>query len=163
MFGHLYRDCYPNTMDSLIKEKFGDNFVDKLELVADSLFFEEKKNTTFEYYEVDTWAMRKNNEDQLGGDFIINYLNEKLPPKSSFRFVSNIVDRPHYVIEFTVDKQGETKNVEIKERNNTEKFKGTDKIILNEISKIKDWTPASIRNEPVTAKFQRGVAIESGE
>jgi hypothetical protein len=161
-FGHAY-ECYDLVMDSLIKVKFGDDFVDKLKLVADSLFFEKRKNGTFDYSEVDTWALRKNSDDKLGGDFVINYLNEKLTPKSSFRFVSNTVDRPYYLIEFTVDKDGETKNIEIKERNNTEKFKGTEEIILKEISNIHDWTPATIKNEPVTAKFQIGVAIESGE
>jgi hypothetical protein len=163
MFGHFYRDCYPSTMDSLITEKFGDNFVDKLELVADSLFFEERKNITFEYYEVDTWPMRKNSDDHLGGDFVINYLNEKLTPKSSFRFVSNIVDRPNYLIVFTVDKDGQTRNVEIVERNEIGKFQGTEELIVKEVAKIKEWTPATIRNQPVTAKFQMGVAIESGE
>ncbi len=161
-FGHAY-ECYDLVMDSLIKVKFGDDFVDKLKLVADSLFFEKRKNGTFDYYEVDTWALRKNSNYQLGGDFVINYLNEKLTPKSSFRFVSNTVDRPYYLIEFTVDKDGETKNGEIKERNNTEKFKDAEEIILREITKIKDWTPATIKDQPVTAKFQMGVAIESGQ
>lgn len=101
--------------------------------------------------------------DHLGGDFVINYLKEKLAAKSSFRFVSNIVDRPHYVIAFTVDKDGQTKNTEIKERNETEKFPGTEELIIQEVSKIKDWTPATIKNQPVTAKFQMGVAIESGQ
>jgi hypothetical protein len=161
-FGHEY-ECYDLVMDSLIKIKFGDDFVDKLKLVADSLFFEKRKNGTFDYSEVDTWPLRKNSDDQLGGDFVINYLNEKLTPKSSFRFISNTVDRPYYLIEFTVDKDGETKNIEIKERNNTEKFNGTEEIILNEVGKIKDWTPATIKNRAVTAKFQMGVAIESGQ
>jgi hypothetical protein len=161
-FGHAY-ECYDLVMDSLIKVKFGDNFVDNLKLVADSLFFEKRKDGPFDYYEVDTWALRKDNENQLGGDFIINYLNDKLTPKSTFKFVSNTGDRPYYLIEFTVDKDGETKNIEIKERNNTETFKGTEEIILQEIIKIKDWTPPTIRNQPVTAKFQMGVAIESGQ
>jgi hypothetical protein len=161
-FGHGY-ECYDLVMDSLIKVKYGNDFVDKLKLVADNLFFEKRKNGTFDYSEVDTWALRKNSDDQLGGDFIINYLNEKLTAKSPFRFVSNTVDRPYYLIGFTVDKDGETKNIEIKERNNTEKFKGTEEIILKEISKVKDWTPAKIKNQPVTAKFQIGVAIESGQ
>ncbi len=161
-FGHAY-ECYDLVMDSLIKVKFGDDFVDKLKLAADSLFFEKRKNETFDYSEVDTWALRNNSNDQLGGDFVINYLNEKLTPKSSFRFVSNTVDRPYYLIEFTVDKDGETKNVEIKERNGTEPFPRTEELIVKEVSKIKDWTPATIRNQPVTAKFQKGVAIESGQ
>jgi hypothetical protein len=161
-FGHAY-ECYDLVMDSLIKVKFGDDFIDKLKLMADSLFFERRKNGTFDYYEVDTWALRKNSDDQLGGDFIINYLNEKLATKSSFRFVSNIVDRPHYLIAFTVDKDGQTNNIEIKERNGTEKFLGTEQLIIKEVSKIKDWTPATIKNQPVTAKFQMGVAIESGQ
>jgi hypothetical protein len=153
MFGHLYSDCYPSTMDSLVKVKFGDDFTNRLELIADSLFFEKRKNGTFNYSEVDTWALRKNSDDHLGGDFIINYLNEKMTAKSSFNFVPNIVDRPYYLIELTVDKDGQTKNIEIKERNDTEKFKGTEEIILKEISKIKDWIPATVRNQPVTAKF----------
>jgi hypothetical protein len=161
-FRHAY-ECYDLVMDSLIKVRFGNNFIDELKLVADNLFFEKRKNGTFDYSEVDTWALRKNNNDQLGGDFIINYLNEKLPTKSSFSFVSNIVDRPHYLIEFTVDKDGGTKNILIRERNNTEKFKGTEEIILKEVSKIKDWKPPTIKNQPVTAKFQMGVAIESRE
>jgi hypothetical protein len=163
MFGHLYSDCYPNTMDSLLKAKFGNGFMDKLELVSDRLFFEKRKNTTFDNYEVDTWAMRTGNDKHLGGDFIINYLNEKRTPKSAFKFGSNIAGRPHYLIEFTVDKKGETKNVEIRERNNTEKFKETEEIVVKEISKIKDWIPATIRRQPVTAKFQMGVAIEIGD
>jgi hypothetical protein len=158
---HGYDRCYGLVMDSLIKVKFGDDFIDKLELVADSLFYEKRKDGVFDYSDVDTWALRKNSKDQLGGDFIINYLNEKLSPKSSFRFVSNIVDRPHYLIVFTVDKDGRTKNIEIKERNSTEKFPGTEELIVKEVNKIKDWIPATIRNQPVTAKFQRGVAIES--
>lgn len=161
-FGHAY-ECYDLVMDSLIKIKFGDHFVDNLKLVADSLFFEKRKDGTFNYYEVDTWALRKDNETQLSGDFIINYLNDKLTPKSKFKFVSNTLDRPYYLIEFTVDKDGETKNIEIKERNNTEEFKETEEIILKEIIKIKDWTPPTIRNQPVTAKFQMGVAIDSGQ
>jgi hypothetical protein len=161
-FGHAY-ECYDLVMDSLIEVKFGDDFVDKLKLVADSLFFEKRKNGTFDYYEVDTWALRKNSDDQLGGDFVINYLNEKLAPKSPFRFVSNIVDRPHYLIAFTVDKVGQTKNIEIKEGKGTEKFPGTEELIVKEVSKIKDWTPATIRSQPVTAKFQMGVAIEGGQ
>src|SRR5688500_12438308 len=159
-FGHAY-ECYDLVMDSLIEVKFGDDFIDKLKLVADSLFFEKRKNGTFDYFEVDTWALRKNSDDQLGGDFIINYLNEKLATKSSFRFVSNIVDRPHYLIAFTVDKDGQTNNIEILERNETEKFPGTEELIIKEVSKIEDWTPATIKNQPVTAKFQMGVAIES--
>jgi hypothetical protein len=103
MFGHLYQDCYPNTMDSLVNARFGDGFVDNLELQADSLFFEAKRNAIFYYYEVDTWAMRKNSDYHLGGDFIIDYLNEKLTAKSSFRFVSNIVDRPNYFNRFYSD------------------------------------------------------------
>jgi hypothetical protein len=161
-FGHEY-ECYDLVMDSLIKVKFGDHFIDNLKLVADSLFFEKRKGGTFNYNEVDTWALRKDNETQLGGDFIINYLNDKLTPKSKFKFVSNILDRPYYLIEFTVDKEGETKNIEIKERNNTERFKETEEIILKEIIKIKDWTPPTIRKQPVTAKFQMGVAIDSGQ
>lgn len=161
-FGHAY-ECYNLVMDSLIKTKFGGDFVDKLKLVADSVFYEKRKNGTFDYSEVDTWALRKNSNDQLGGDFVINYLNEKLALKSSFHFVSNIVDRPHYLIAFTVDKDGQTKNIEIKERNATEKFQGTEELIIKEITKIKDWTPATIRNQPVTARFEMGVAIESGQ
>ncbi len=161
-FGHAY-ECYDLVMDSLIKVKFGDNFVDKLKLVADSLFFEKRKSGTFDYSEVDTWALRRNSGDQLGGDFVVNYLNEKLTSKSTFRFVSNTVDRSYFLIEFTVDKDGKTKNIEIKERNNTETFKGAEEIILDEITKITDWTPATIKNQPVTAKFQMGVAIESGQ
>jgi hypothetical protein len=159
-FGHAY-ECYDQVMDSLIKVKFGDGFLEKLKLVADSLFFEKRKNGTFDYSQVDTWALRKNSDDQLGGDFVINYLNKELTTKSSFRFVSNTIDRPYYLIQFTVDKDGETKNIEIIERNNTEKFEGTEELILREISKIKDWSPATVRNQPVTAKFQMGVAIES--
>jgi hypothetical protein len=47
----------------------------------------------------------------LGGDFAIDYLNERLTPKASFRFVSNIVGRPHYLIQFTIGNDGRTKNV----------------------------------------------------
>ena len=159
-FGHAY-ECYDMVMDSLIKVKFGDDFIDKLKLVADSLFFDKRKNGIFDYFEVDTWALRENNDDQLGGEFIINYLNKKLTPKSSFRFVSNTVDRPYYLIEFTVDRDGGTKNTEIKERNNTERFAGTEEMIINEIGKIKNWIPPTIRNQSVAAKFQIGVAIES--
>jgi hypothetical protein len=161
-FGHAYK-CYDLVMDSLIKVKFGDGFIDKLKLQADSIFFEVYKNGTFNYWEVDTWALRKNNLDHLGGDFIVNYLNEKLPPQSSFAFVSNTVDRPYYLIEFTVYNDGATGNIEIKERNNTDRFTGTEEIIMNEMGKIKDWIPATIRNQYVTAKFQMGVAIEIPE
>jgi hypothetical protein len=153
--------CYGLVMDSLIKEKFGDNFIDKLELVADSLFFERNKNGVFDYSDVDTWPTRENSNDHLGGDFVIDYLNESLTPKASFRFVSNIVGRPHYLIEFTIGNDGRTKNVEIKQRHSTGKFPGTEELIVKEVSKIKDWIPATIRNQPVTARFQMGVAIES--
>lgn len=159
--GHLYLECYPGTMDSLMKVRFGNKFFEELELIADSLFFEERRNMTFQYYEVDTWAMRINSGDHLGGDFIINYLNERLPPKSSFRFVSNTVNRPYYVVEFVIDKLGETKHVKMKGGNNVEKFKDAEKFILNAIDSIRDWMPASVRGQPVTAKFYKGVAIES--
>jgi hypothetical protein len=158
-FGHAY-ECYDLVMDSLIEVKFGRDFINKLKLVADSLFFEKRKKGTFDYTEVDTWALRKNSSDQLGEDFIINYLNEKLSPNSAFRFVSNTVDRPYYLIDFTVDKDGGTGGIEIKERNNTAKFEGAEEIILQELNKIKNWTPATIKSQPVTAKFQMGVAIE---
>jgi hypothetical protein len=158
---HGYDMCYGSVMDSLIKIKFGEDFIDKLNLVADSLFFEKRKDGVFDYSDVDTWALRKNSDDHLGGEFVIDYLNEKLTPKSSFKFVSNIVDRPHYLIEFTVSKEGQTKNVEITQRNSTDKFPGTEELIIKEVSKIKDWIPATIRNQLVTARFQRGVAIES--
>jgi hypothetical protein len=62
------------------------------------------------------------------------------------------------LIEFTVDKDGTTTDVEIKERNNTEAFNGTEELIIREISKLKDWIPAT-KNQPVTARFQMGVAI----
>lgn len=155
--------CYGSVMDSLIKVKFGDDFITKLESAADSLFYERNKNGVFDYSDVDTWALRENNNYHLGGDFIINYLNDNLPSKSTYRFVSNIVDRPHYLIAFTVDKNGQTKNIEIRERNGIEKFPGTEELIIKEVGKIKGWTPATIRNQPVTATFQMGVAIESGQ
>ena len=156
--GHAY-GCERVVADSLIKIKFGENFIDELELVADSFYFEKRKNGTFPYYDLDTWALRKNNDNSLGGDFVINYLNERLTPKSSFRFISNIVNSPYYLIEFTIDKEGRTMDVEIKERNNTGRFAGTEELIIKEISKLKDWIPATIRNQPVTARFQMGVAI----
>lgn len=159
-FGHGY-ECYDLVMDSLIKVKFGENFIDQLKLEADNLFFEKRKNTTLDAWEVDTWALRKNCSDHLGGDFIIKHLNKKLEPTSSFFFVSNTVDRPYYLIEFTIDRYGNTKNVQIKERNNTQRFKEAEDLIIKETSKIKDWIPATIKSHPVSAKFQMGVAIEN--
>jgi len=153
--------CYGLVMDSLIKVKFGAGFIEKLKLTADSLFFEKRKDSTFSHWEVDTWALRKNSDHHLGGAYVINYLNNKLGSEKSFSFVSNIVGRPHYLIIFTVDKNGETKDVEIKERNNADEFKGIEELILKEVSEIKDWIPATIGNQPVTAKFRMGVAIES--
>ena len=158
-FGH--NKCYSDVMDSLIGMKFGDSFINNLKTQADNLFFERRKNGTFEYYEVDTWALRKKNDDQLGGDFVINYLNAKLKPNSLFRYVANTVDRPHFVIQFTVNKDGTTTDVEIKERNNTVEFKNLEETIIIELNKAKDWIPATIKKESVTAKFQRGIAIES--
>jgi hypothetical protein len=148
-------------MDSLIKIKLGDEFIGKLKSEADSLFFERRKAGTFDYYEVDTWALRKNSNYSLGGDFMINYLNSTIPPNAYFRFISNIIDRPYYLLEFTINKDGSTSNATIKERNNTEKFKNLEDIIVKEVNQVNDWIPATIRNQVVTAKFQMGVAIDS--
>ncbi len=57
-FGHAY-ECYDLVMDSLLKIRFGDTFIDKLKLEADSLFFESRQRGTFAYFEVDTWAFAK--------------------------------------------------------------------------------------------------------
>ena len=153
--------CYGLVMDSLIKVKYGVRFLQQLKISADSLFFETRKDSTFSNWQVDTWALRKNSDDHLGGDYVIDYLNQKLGPGKSFSFVSNTVGRPHYVIVFTVDKNGATNNVEIRERINTDEFKGTEEFILNEVTKINGWIPATIKTQPVAARFQMGVAMES--
>jgi hypothetical protein len=158
--GHGF-ECYDLVMDSLIKIKFGADFIDNLKSLADSLFFEKRKNESFDYFEVDTWALRRNSNLYLGGDFIINYLNEMLPQKSSFQFVSNIVGRSHFLIKFTIGKDGQTRDIEIIERNEVAKFAGIEEVIIKELSRLEDWTPATIRNQPVTATFIMGVAIES--
>lgn len=160
LFGHLYPDCYAPTMDSLLKTRFGDHFIDKSEQLADSLFLQHRKNGTFNYYEVDTWAFRKNDNRHLGGDYIINFLNEKIPKNASFKFVSNTVARPFYVIEFTVDQGGNTKNIEVKERVAIDRYPGTEELIIQEVAKITDWIPAKINSEHVTARFEIGIAIE---
>ncbi len=159
-FGHAC-ECYDLVMDSLLKIRFGDTFIDKLKLGPIACSSRVDNMERLRISKLIPGALRKGNDDQLGGDFIINYLNDRLPSETLFSFVSNTVERPFYLIEFTVDKNGSTKCVGIKERNNTANFKEAEAILLNELNNIKDWIPATIRSRAVGARFQMGVAIES--
>jgi hypothetical protein len=80
----------------------------------------------------------------------------------TLRIVSNCVGRPHYIIEFTIDTLGNTKDVAITERNGTEKLdQRLEATILKEVGNISGWIPATIRKKPVKARFQKGVAIDA--
>jgi hypothetical protein len=65
------------------------------------------------------------------------------------------------VIQFTVKKDGTTKETRIMERHRTEKFVQTERSIISEVNEIKHWIPATIKNEPVAARFQIGIAFEN--
>jgi hypothetical protein len=146
-------------MDNLISIKFGDKLIDSLKIKADSLFFVKTNDGTFEDWEVDNRALRKAADENLGGDYIINYLNHSLNPNSKYRYESNCVNLPYFVIQFTVNKDGTTKETRIIERHRTEKFVQTERAIISEVNEIKDWIPATIQNKPIAARFQIGVAI----
>ncbi len=156
--------CYKNFMDSVITAKFGDSFIKMINERADSLFYERHKNSIFSYWDVDEWARHPSNQQQLGGDYIIEYLNKSIEQKGSYRFVSNIVNKPYVRIELIIDKLGNTSSCMISKRElnglNGINLNALENFITQTIEQIDDWTPAKIKGNNVTAKFQRSVAIE---
>ncbi|WP_375579368.1 hypothetical protein ABWH96_20655 [Marivirga tractuosa] len=157
MHGEGY--CQKSVMDSVINERFGSNYLMLIKNQADSLFLATNRGSVFPEQQLDERPLLATNPNFNGQEEIIKRLNKKTFAKDSIELISNIVNAPYFVVSFIVNKDGESSNAEITERNATDDYMELENVIINEINGLTDWTAGKIRNEIVSSKIEVAIAV----
>jgi hypothetical protein len=156
---HGEGSCLRAVMDSVINERFGSDFRTKILNEAGSLFLESNKDSIFQEQQLDKRPTLASNSGVNGQDEIIKRLNSKFSNDDTIELISNIVNSPYFKVKFKVSTDGTSSNAEIIERNSTDDFTELERIIINEINGLTDWTAGQIRNESVSSTIEIAIAV----
>lgn len=158
--------CYCDFMSDKINERYGNNFIDSLLNVSDSMFLVEKINDTISFTHCDTWARYPKDPESSKTEqsavfqeqcdslikYPIGYIKRVDPNESAFVNVY-----------FVVTKIGEAAIVGYHFLFDTEsnnKYKAYFKRQIEKIVKKQGWTPAEIRKQKVTSEYTLRVYFE---
>ena len=151
--------CYCDFMSDKINERYGNNFIDSLLNVSDSMFLVKHINDTFSYTDCDTWARYPKDPDSSKTEqsaalqeqcdslikYPVGYVKRADPNESAFVNVY-----------FVVTKIGEATIVGyhfLFDAKSNNKYQAYFKRQIDKIVKIQGWTPAEIRKQKVTSEY----------
>jgi hypothetical protein len=151
--------CYCDFMSDKISERYGNNFIDSILNVSDSIYLVNNINDTISYTNCDSWPHYPNDPDSSNSeqssvfqeqcDSMIRYpagYMKKIDPNGS-AFVN---------IYFVITKIGEATIVGyhfLFSADSNKKYEVYFKRQLDKIVKKKGWTPAEIRKQKVTSEY----------
>ncbi len=113
VFKHQSEHCFCEFMESKIKKKFGDKFIDSLLIEADELYLKNNIDSTFNYFICDSRPMYPGDRDSYQ-DEESDVLQKEID--AALTYPERYVKRPNYDVSayvnvsFDVDKQGNAKN-----------------------------------------------------
>jgi len=153
--------CYSKFMREKIAEKYGNNFMDSLMNIADSLFVFQNLSDTFYYAECDTWVRypgdyphdsESSEELQSAFDKIAKY------PKGYIRGEMAFVN-----VSFIVNKEGKASITYwwfLFDNKQNEKYKEYFKPQIIPLIENTKWQPATIRGQKVISDMVKRIYID---
>jgi hypothetical protein len=158
--------CYCDFMESKIKKRFGEKFIDSLLVEADKLYLKNNIDSTFNYFICDSRPMYPGDNDS-NQDEQSDILQKEVD--ASLVYPKGYAKRPNYDVTafanvyFDVDQQG---NAEITNIGFTFDNEANEKYIpylkkeITSIIKTKGWMPATIRGVKVKSDMVLRVYLE---
>mgnify|MGYP001802507128 CR=1 FL=1 len=154
----LDQECYGYYMDSIITDKFGTNFIEKIELEADSLFLSRWQTKIYDYWDIDVEPLYRNINAEI---FIAKRI--QLPPEWDTIPMKN--ERQFIEIVATINNMGKLQEWNFDETSN---LKPSNEHLLQEIKRkvssilvdMPQWIPGKLNDKNVTSRIWLDIDLD---
>ena len=156
--------CYCELMDEMIKDKFGQHFLDSLLAISDSLYAFSNPLDTFHYSKCDTWPRFPGEFEDMEFSYKLQDIfdsNVKYPKEyiiKEHRDTSAFVD-----VSFIVDKNGNASDIGfwfIFDHEENKKYKDYFISVIKPLITETKWQPATVRKQIVISDMNIRIGFE---
>lgn len=157
----LEQECYGYYMDSIINQRFGQEFIKQIEQKADSLFLSKWKTKTYEHWDIDESPIFKEGDAEL-------YIEQKIRFPNNWDTIPMKFERQFLMVDVWINNEGKMINWEFDEyynlkESNKQFLPNIQRQVEQMLKKMIDWTPAKLNNKKVNSKIWLDIDLDKEE
>lgn len=154
----LEQECYGYYMDSIISQRFGKEFIKKIEQRADSLFLSRWKTKTYESWDIDEPPYYKEGNAEI-------YIKNRIRFPENWDTIPMKFERQFVTLDVYIDNNGKLINWEFHEfynlKESNEYFLPELKKQINKIiKKMIEWNPGKLSGKDVNSKIWLDIDLD---